>query len=246
MNDHSVGITEPQRLDCQNTEVRSACAPAPRPSVRPATIGTHSTGTSCRWSRRWNTLRAMRCCRSVVRSTLSSGAVGARPVHELLHRGAVELGDGELAVVVVDAEELVRLGVRAVRRVHRDVEALLDHLAGDRSLEVEAQPHRRRRHQHDVGVVDHEVGLEQLLVRGEGAPVLPHAVDQAVVVEAEEEAVHVGVVAPAERGRGVPVLAEHVRAVGDGLDVVEARGGEVVAVDLPAAERRGRRGAARG
>ena len=60
MNDHSVGITEPQRLDCQNTDVRSACAPAPSPSVRPATMGTHSTGTSCRWSRRWNTLRAMR------------------------------------------------------------------------------------------------------------------------------------------------------------------------------------------
>ena len=74
MNDHSVGITEPHRLACQNTDVRSAGAPSPRPSVRPATIGTHSTGTSCRWSRRWNTLRGDALLRSVVRSTLSSGA----------------------------------------------------------------------------------------------------------------------------------------------------------------------------
>ena len=128
----------------------------------------------------------------------------------------------ELAVGVVDAHEPVGLCVRPVRRVHRDVEALLDHVAVDRTLEVEAQPHRRRRHQQLVGVVDHEVALEELLVRGERAPVLPDAVDQAVGVEAEEEAVHVGVVAPAERGGGVPVLAEHVRTVGDRLDVVEA------------------------
>ena len=46
------------------------------------------------------------------------------------------------------------------------------------------------------GSVHHEVVLEQLLVGGQRAPVLPHAVDQAVVVEAEEEAVHVRVVAP--------------------------------------------------
>ena len=87
----------------------------------------------------------------------------------------------------------------------------------DRPFEVEAQPHRRRRHQHCVGVVHHEVALEELLVRGERAPVLPHAVDQAVVVEAEEEAVDVGVVTAAERRGGVAVLAEHVRAVGDGV-----------------------------
>ena len=112
------------------------------------------------------------------------------------------------------------------------LEAPLDHVVGYRPFEIEAQPHGRRRHQHDVGVVTTRSVLEQLLVGGERAPVLPHAVDQAVVVEAEEEAVHVRVVAPAERRRGVPVLAKDVRAVGDGFDVVEARGGEVVAVDL--------------
>ena len=62
------------------------------------------------------------------------GRVGARPVDELLHGGAVEVGDGELAFGVVDAEEPVGLRVRPVRRVDRDVETLLDHPAGARAV----------------------------------------------------------------------------------------------------------------
>ena len=74
MNDHSAGTTEPHRLACQNTSVRSAWAPAPWPSVRPATIGTHSTGTSWRCSARCITLSVMRFEAASLRSMLSSGA----------------------------------------------------------------------------------------------------------------------------------------------------------------------------
>ena len=239
MNDQSVGITEPHRLACQNTDVRSACAPDAE------AVG--ATGDD-RHAQHRHLVQVVAQVEHAPRDALLPlggavdvvlGRVGARPVDELLHRVAVELGDGQLAFRVVDADEPVRLGVRAVGCVHRDVEAPLDHVALDRPFEVEAQPHRRRRHQQLVGVVHDEVALEQLLVGGERAPVLPHAVDQAVVVEAEEEAVDVGVVAPAEGRGGVVVLAEHVRAVGDGVHVVEARGGEVVAVDLASAHRRG-------
>ena len=144
MNDHSAGITEPQRLACQNTSVRSAWAPPPKPSVRPATSGMHSTGTSWRCSARCITLSVMRCRRGVAPVDVVLGRVGAGPVHEVRHGGAVDVGQRCLCGRVVDEDESVGLLVRPVRGVHRDVHALLDDLALDRTLEVEALAHRRR------------------------------------------------------------------------------------------------------
>jgi hypothetical protein len=241
MNDHSAGMTDPQRLDCQNTEVRSACAPSPK------LVG------ATRDERDAEHRHLLEVVAQVVHAGRDAlllrggaidvvlGRISAGTVDELVHRGAIDLGEGGLARVIVDEEEAVRLLVRSVRCVHRDIEALLDDGPLDGSLQIESPAHRRRGDEHLVEVVDGERPGEQLLVGGERAPVLPDAIDEAVVVEAEEEAVHVLVWPAGARGGVVRVLTEDEGAVRDHLHVAEADRGEVVAIDGPAVWlRRGR------
>ena len=175
---------------------------------------------------------------------LSSGALGAGPVDEVRHGGAVDVGQALLLRRVVDEEESVGLLVRPVRGVHRDLHALLDDLVLHRTLEVEALAHRRRGLEQQVGIGDDERSLEEGLPCLERAPVLPDAIDQSVLGEVVEESVDV-LVGPAPHGGGpVGVLTEHEGTVDDGADVVEAQRGQVVAVDPAAVGLRRRRGPA--